>query len=169
MTLLRFWVDLCTFSPLAQGTGPSCHFHDGDRRSKINACRLYSVSSAQINHEINSHNIFFSWARNSKSKSLCKWRHNVLILSQNIPFSSVVRVSRQMQSIFLVPLCSQAPQRGARPLKVHWAHLWLAALATLCYKSRDKLEYGIESRTKLSSLMPPGDFMLQASTEIWRR
>lgn len=169
MTLLRFWVDLCTFSPRAQGTGPSCHFHDGDGRNKINACTLYSASSAQINHKINSHNIFFSWARNSKGKSLCKWQHNVLIRSQNIPFSSVVRVSWQMQSIFLVPFCSQATQRGAQPLEVRWAHLWLAALATLCYKSRDELEFGTESRTKLSSSMPPADFTLQASTEIRRR
>lgn len=32
-----------------------------------------------------------------------------------------------------------------------------------------KLEFGIESRTKLSLLMPPSDFILQASTEIWPR
>lgn len=39
----------------------------------VNACRLYSVASAQINHKINSHNIFFSWTSNTKIKSLCKW------------------------------------------------------------------------------------------------
>lgn len=42
-------------------------------KSTINACRLCSFASTHINHKINRHNIFFSWARNSESKSLCKW------------------------------------------------------------------------------------------------
>ena len=46
--------------------------------------------------------------------------------------------------------------RGAPSLRAHWAYLQSAASPTLCCKGRDKLEFEIESRTKASSLIPPG-------------